>query len=268
MTFKPAIQAVRVNSAGLTRCGSDWKLDATRTRAWPDFDLWVLVSGEATARTPAGVIPLRPGSCLVMRGGWDYEIVRTASKPLANYWVHFDYLDHGDRPLSMDSVTLPWQHRQLRSTDLVFTLLARVVAAMQGGDREHASAWLATALIELEDPLPLAAPAKAQAWITDFCANVRSAPQRRHSVQQLATAAGYDPAYVCRLFKQHVGASPKQFITDVRMDAARAFLLESAMPVASIAAAVGYANCGFFSRHFKQAHGVSPSEYRGRSERG
>ena len=82
------------------------------------------------------------------------------------------------------------------------------------------------------------------------------------SVPDIATHLHIDRTYLYRLFKNELGISPLQYLTDVRMERAVTLLTESRMPVQSVAGSVGYEDALYFSKTFKKAKGASPSDYR------
>jgi AraC-like DNA-binding protein len=67
---------------------------------------------------------------------------------------------------------------------------------------------------------------------------------------------------VYRRFKQHTGRSPQQFVIDTRMQAAHFLLLDSNLSISQIALRLGYVDVYFFSRQFKQHHGIGPAAFR------
>lgn len=81
-------------------------------------------------------------------------------------------------------------------------------------------------------------------------------------VCQLAERAGVSEVYFRRLFCQTYGIAPKQYILDIRLRRARQLLAESRMPVGAVAAECGFSSLYHFSRAFRAAEGLSPSEYR------
>ncbi len=92
-------------------------------------------------------------------------------------------------------------------------------------------------------------------WITDnLAADLR--------VEALAARVNLSPRQFSRRFAEVFDASPAQHIEQLRLDAARARLTETAAPVAQIAAAVGFASADVFTRAFVRHFGLPPRDYR------
>lgn len=78
----------------------------------------------------------------------------------------------------------------------------------------------------------------------------------------LAAECNVSEVYFRRLFKEHLGTSPKQYIIDVRIQVAKQLLGEGQLSIAMISERCGFSNQYHFSRLFKQHTGLTPSEYR------
>lgn len=81
-------------------------------------------------------------------------------------------------------------------------------------------------------------------------------------VQDIVEYIGYTRSYFTTLFKKQTGLSPQDYLTQYRIQQACRLLSETNLPVQQIAAQIGYENQMTFSRMFKKACGVSPTEYR------
>ena len=68
--------------------------------------------------------------------------------------------------------------------------------------------------------------------------------------------------YLSRLFKAEVGKSPYTFLIELRINKAKELLENTAATIHSIALQVGYSDAYHFSKQFKKATSMSPSEYR------
>ncbi|MBQ8416166.1 MAG: helix-turn-helix transcriptional regulator [Clostridia bacterium] len=67
---------------------------------------------------------------------------------------------------------------------------------------------------------------------------------------------------LCKMFRDHVGKSPMEYFTDLKMAEAKKLLRQGEFSVGRIADLLGFSSIHNFSRAFKKAVGFSPSEYR------
>lgn len=79
----------------------------------------------------------------------------------------------------------------------------------------------------------------------------------------LARRAKLAPSKLARLLRRFFDLTPSQFITRTRLEVASRLLRESDRPVADIAQECGFYDHSAFSRAFRAAMGVTPSEFRG-----
>lgn len=82
-------------------------------------------------------------------------------------------------------------------------------------------------------------------------------------IDEMAAELGYHRTHFSKMFKQVIGVSPYQFLTNIRMKKAIR-LLKEPLSIQEIATSVGYQDPLYFSKQFKKIHGLSPREYRRR----
>jgi AraC-like DNA-binding protein len=93
---------------------------------------------------------------------------------------------------------------------------------------------------------------------------MRQDPDRNWTTPQLARIGGYHPTYFAALFKEAVGHAPKHFLILERIRLAKTLLLDLES-IEAVADKLGYSSVHYFSRHFKEVTGFTPSEYKKRS---
>lgn len=82
------------------------------------------------------------------------------------------------------------------------------------------------------------------------------------SLTQVAEACDISIPYLCRLFENYATTSPYELLAQMRMKRAAMILATTQLPVTIVAKSVGYRDIPHFSRLFKAAFGVPPSQYR------
>lgn len=85
------------------------------------------------------------------------------------------------------------------------------------------------------------------------------------TIDSLAAIACLHPNYFIRYFKKHTGISPITFINKRRIEKAKRLLAAGGMVIKQIADETGFKNEFYFSKSFKKLVGLSPSEYRSKS---
>ncbi len=87
------------------------------------------------------------------------------------------------------------------------------------------------------------------------------------SIAEIAGATGISDSYLCTLFKRECGSTVLDFITELRIEAAKALLVEGDGKIQAVAAEVGFRDAEWFSTLFKRLAGTPPGEYRERHRR-
>ncbi|MNN93050.1 HTH-type transcriptional activator Btr [compost metagenome] len=71
--------------------------------------------------------------------------------------------------------------------------------------------------------------------------------------------------YLSRAFKEITGYTVIEFFNKLKMDKAKALLLEGDMKIKDVAQTLGYSDEFYFSRLFKKMEGLSPSEFQSKN---
>ncbi|KAB7706711.1 helix-turn-helix domain-containing protein [Bacillus aerolatus] len=82
------------------------------------------------------------------------------------------------------------------------------------------------------------------------------------TLEKVANYVHLSPTYFSRLFKSATGTNFVEYITYLRIEKAKALLMDLNYTVYQIALEVGYSNSHYFSRVFKTIVGKTPSDYR------
>lgn len=91
---------------------------------------------------------------------------------------------------------------------------------------------------------------------------LRSRPQADISIADIAAQCNMSPSAFLRAFRETAGVTPHQWLMQQRLDHARTLLLDSALSIAEISAACGFADQAYFTRVFSAAIGTPPAAWR------
>ena len=92
----------------------------------------------------------------------------------------------------------------------------------------------------------------------DFIARNYSHPM---SVEDIAACAGISRSHLYRVFIQHFGISPNQYLVEYRIKKACVLLKQGDLPVAAVASSVGFEDHLYFSKVFRRIMQTTPTAY-------
>lgn len=82
------------------------------------------------------------------------------------------------------------------------------------------------------------------------------------SLQQIAERTGVSDSYLRRLFRQHIGISPKQYQLGEQLLFAKKLLHESHLPIEQVAQTAGFGSARRLQENLKQMMALTPSQIR------
>ena len=82
------------------------------------------------------------------------------------------------------------------------------------------------------------------------------------TLESVSQRVGFNPTYFSQLFKKETGMNFLEYLTEVRITAAKRLLADARRSIADVAADVGYSDVKHFSRVFNRIAGIHPSQYR------
>lgn len=82
------------------------------------------------------------------------------------------------------------------------------------------------------------------------------------TLEELAEIACLNPSYYSTKFKKVMGVSPKEYIINTRMRAAKILLQDTNLTVQQVAASTGFQYDAYFTNFFRRKMGLTPGEWR------
>ncbi|NLF31006.1 MAG: AraC family transcriptional regulator [Planctomycetes bacterium] len=238
-----------------------------------DFDLWYTVRGRGRVLIDEQWVDFAGGDLLLIRPGEHYrEDQADATDPFEQYYVHV--LPLGGRHDKLDrALAAAWPRRlsfahQPALEGLFAELFEVWTARADGYDLRLKALMLSIFQIiftrlrhETCETLPPAWPKLMRA--RDFIVRHHC---RDLTLDEIAEAADLSSSYLLTLFRRHLGRSPIQYQTELRLRHARN-LLARGTSVGEVADRAGFHSLHYFSRTFHRHVGLSPTAFAQRSRR-
>lgn len=286
----------QVNIIGHSVCAKDWKLPI---RTIDDFEIIVVYQGEATFCKNNIEYPLVQGDVLMINPQEQHSAFSNTDNPCRFYFIHFsinkplEYLEVYEVTKQIDDsickLNSEKDHEfwampetflnriyfspfiQLRDCkDEVFTLFEKAFIERNKGSLNSQlmiSSYLVQILIILtrlliqnimkeNNSAKLSeVPRMLQKAVSFIYENYLEAL----SVQKVCQHTGISSQYLTRLFKNHFGISPIQYINQLKICYAKHLIRNSSMSMKEISYTIGIKNPYYFSRLFKKIEGIQPT---------
>ena len=193
-------------------------------------------------------------------------------------WVNADFLDSLESVFPRASVSSQERSALIRTQDTQWAFLAELFQAGVQEEEQKKVGWEAVVLgntlkilayldraysdcsagiLKAEKPELLD---KVTAYIEEHYAEYIT-------INELAHKFYVSSSTISHLFKQKMGLSIYQYVTQRRLISAKN-LISKGIPMEQISARVGFSDYSAFYRAFKQEYGISPRQYRNLQENG
>ncbi|MFC3804208.1 helix-turn-helix domain-containing protein [Cohnella sp. GCM10012308] len=176
---------------------------------------------------------------------------------------HFDHIVHGILHLVdlLKSAVRDLNRNRLVSLPIDLSSLSR--EALEKETMEEVRELIGAAIREIHDKLSRT-DADKNAALTDAIKEMIETNYKDSnlSLQGIAAMLHLTPAYVGRIFKTSEFVSVGEYMNDVRLRHAQAYLETKGFSIKEVMELVGYVNESTFFKLFKKTFGVTPKEYR------
>lgn len=234
--------------------------DLTRT-SFDSFLLEVILDGRVNIETEGESLTAHAGQAVLI----------DCTKPHRYFsdtgwhalWVHFDGAGaKGYFSLILRQngrvFTTHRQHRITEALQAIFDMFHR----QQPLSEPQMALHLTKALTAMTEPAAPALPHDRTQLIDHAVACINQRIGAEPTVAALAKLVGLSEYHFIRVFRETMGATPRQYIIANRMNHARYLLKTTALPIGEIGAMAGYSSESMFTAAFRRTQGMTPSQYR------
>ena len=222
---------------------------------YPQWTFFYLTEGEVLIEVPEHNILVGAGQLLLVPEG--LPITLRHASGCQGFEGSFRLEQLKDSSYGILRSALPLQ-QSFWFDDAVFLgqLLQRLSTAREDADEAFLRSGLDLVLSQIR-------PQKNVAAIPD--AFLQLVFDRKHldlSVSDYAAQLGVSPNYLNKTVKHHTRRTAIDWIELARLEAAREWLKDPAIPISEVAARTGFEDPSYFARFFKKKTGTPPSRFR------
>lgn len=254
--------SVTVYYCGYEKCASGhfWG-PAVRTQ----YLLHYVISGRGTYAVGGETYTPHAGTCFLIRPGERTVYTADREDPWEYMWVAFD---------GFDVLEI------LRRTGLVnryvvavenggefARYLREMIEEFSGGSLFKVMSCFYGAMSVLEKSAHGGAYTREHEYVNKAVGYIKSNYGYPIQVSDLARYIGIDRTYLYRIFFASENMSPKQYLMQVRINAAKKMLLSGAYTVGETAISCGFSDASSFCSRFKRYTGMTPKAFIADNER-
>lgn len=248
--------SVTVYYCGYEKCESShfWG-PAMRTQ----YLLHYVISGCGTYTVGGETYALHPNECFLIRPGERTMYTADKDDPWEYMWVAFD---------GFDVLEI------LRRTGLVSSYVAAVengaefqrymqemIEEFNQGSLFKVMSCFYGAMSVLEKSAHGGAYTREHEYVNKAIGYIKSNYGYPIQISDLARHIGIDRTYLYRIFAASENMSPKQYLMQVRINAAKKMLLAGTYSVGETALSCGFSDSASFCGRFKRVTGMTPKEF-------
>ncbi len=225
-------------------------------------NLLLIFKSAAQVRTDNEYVTFPPESAILYSADYP-QYYRAAGEEFVNHWIHFDiensegFLSRIGLPMnrvfrisdtaSAENILLQLNLESVtespNKSESINLLLRLLLAKLGGTDEKYGHTAHHTALRALR-------------------AEIYRNPSRKYSVNDFAAGVSLSPSHFQALYKEEFGISCYEDVICARLEMAKYYLSNTALPINRISELCGYENDVHFIRQFKARTGITAGEYR------
>lgn len=259
----PSRQHMILRNAASAKYGGDWH-SIPHTHSYTE--LFYIIGGDGQFQINDRLFPVHPHQLVVVNPNIIHTEVSYDAQPL-------EYIVLGIEGVEL---TIPGSEEaryciySFPENNEVLTCMQNVLQEMQTCKPEYQTACLAYMDIILVHLMRNASVSVTQNSAR-FPANRQCAAVRQYidqhykesiTLDMLAEKVSINKFYMAHAFKREYGVSPINYLIACRIREGKRLLTETDLSLSQIATVLGFSSSSYFSQSFRNAEGVSPSEYR------
>lgn len=263
MNEQPARQRMILRNVASAKYGGDWH---SIPHAHSYTELFYIVGGDGQFQINEQLFPVHAHQLVVVNPNIIHTEVSYEARPL-------EYIVLGIEGLELtvpDSGGARFCIYSFPEQNEVLTCMQSVLQEMQERRPEYETlclAYMDIIMVQLMRNVSVSVTQTHARFPTNRqCASVRHYIDQHYkepiTLDILAEKASINKFYMAHAFKREYGVSPINYLIACRIREGKRLLAETDLSLSQIAAVLGFSSSSYFSQSFRNAEGLSPTEYR------
>lgn len=259
----PPRQRMILRNVASAKYGGDWH---SIPHAHSYMELFYIISGDGQFQIDGALFPVHTHQLVVVNPGILHTEVSYEAQPL-------EYIVLGIEGLELTNPTADEARYCIYSFpehNDVLTCMQSVLQEMQERRPEYQTlclAYMDIIMVQLMRSTSVSVTQTQSRFPTNRqCASVRDYIDQHYkesiSLDLLAEKVSINKYYMAHTFKREYGVSPINYLIACRIREGKRLLTETDLSLSQIAAVLGFSSSSYFSQSFRNAEGMSPTEYR------
>ena len=259
----PPRQRMVLRNVASAKYGGDWH---SIPHAHSYMELFYIISGDGQFQIDGALFPVHTHQLVVVNPGILHTEVSYEAQPL-------EYIVLGIEGLELTNPTDDEARYCIYSFpehNDVLTCMQSVLQEMQERRPEYQTlclAYMDIIMVQLMRSTSVSVTQTQSRFPTNRqCASVRDYIDQHYkesiSLDLLAEKVSINKYYMAHTFKREYGVSPINYLIACRIREGKRLLTETDLSLSQIATVLGFSSSSYFSQSFRNAVGMSPTEYR------
>ncbi|MBR2421733.1 MAG: helix-turn-helix transcriptional regulator [Oscillospiraceae bacterium] len=256
-------QQMILRNAASSKYGGDWH---SIPHAHDYTELFYIIGGDGQFQINDSLFPVQAHQLVVVNPNTIHTEVSYEAHPL-------EYIVLGIEGLELtipDSDEARYCIYSFHEHNDVLVCMQHVLQEMQERKPEYQAlclAYLEIIMVQLiRNASVSVTPTHSRFPANRQCASVRQYIDQHYketiTLDILAEKVSINKYYMAHVFKREYGVSPINYLIACRIREGKRLLAETDLSLSQISAVLGFSSSSYFSQSFRNAEGISPTEYR------
>ena len=221
--------------------------------------LHYVISGKGTYTVGEETYTLHANECFLIRPGERTYYIADREDPWEYMWVAFDGFDVLE--ILRRTGLVSQYTTKLENGDEFIRYMHEMIDEFNKGSWVKVMSGFYGAMSVLEESAHGGAYTREHEYVNKAIGYIKSNYGYPIQISDLARHIGIDRTYLYRIFSASESMSPKQYLMQVRINAAKKMLLAGTYTVSETALSCGFSDSASFCGRFKRCTGMTPKEF-------